>query len=163
MNLPLNIDVQQILLHILNFVLLFGGLYFILYKPVKQFMDKRADEYRKIDEDTAKARIDADAARAVWEEKLRAADADAAEKLAIASETAAAEADRIRAEAQKDADELLATARRNAAKERELLLRDANREISELAADAAKKIVFEKTSDAYDSFLTEAERSEQDA
>lgn len=163
MNLPLNIDVQQILLHILNFVLLFGGLYFILYKPVKQFMDKRADEYRKIDEDTAKAREDADAARAAWEEKLRAADADAAEKLAISSETAAAEADRIRAEAQKDADELLATARRNAAKERELLLRDANREISELAADAAKKIVFEKTSDAYDSFLTEAERSEQDA
>ena len=32
MNIPLNIDWQQILLHVLNFVILFGGLYFLLYK-----------------------------------------------------------------------------------------------------------------------------------
>ena len=41
MNIPLNIDWQQILLHVLNFVILFGGLYFLLYKPVKNFMAKR--------------------------------------------------------------------------------------------------------------------------
>ena len=29
MNIPLNIDWQQILLHVLNFVILFGGLYFL--------------------------------------------------------------------------------------------------------------------------------------
>ena len=34
--LPLNIDIQQILLHMLNFVILAGGLYFILYAPVKK-------------------------------------------------------------------------------------------------------------------------------
>ena len=42
MNLPLNIDLQQIFLHMLNFVILAGGLYFILYSPVKKFMDQRA-------------------------------------------------------------------------------------------------------------------------
>ena len=42
MSLPLNIDFQQILLHMLNIVLLFGGLYLLLYKPVKKFMDERA-------------------------------------------------------------------------------------------------------------------------
>ena len=36
--MPLNIDWQQILLHLLNFVILAGGLYFLLYKPVKNFM-----------------------------------------------------------------------------------------------------------------------------
>lgn len=41
MNLPLNIDWQQILLHAFNFVLLFAILYFLLYKPVKDFMEKR--------------------------------------------------------------------------------------------------------------------------
>ena len=31
MNIPLNIDWQQILLHLLNFVILAGGLYLLLY------------------------------------------------------------------------------------------------------------------------------------
>ena len=41
MNIPLNINFQQILLHLLNFVILAGGLYFLLYGPVKKFMDGR--------------------------------------------------------------------------------------------------------------------------
>ena len=43
--MPLNIDIQQILLHLLNFTLLFAGLYFLLYKPVKNFMKKREQHY----------------------------------------------------------------------------------------------------------------------
>ena len=44
--MPLNIDFQQVLLHMLNFVILFGGMYFILYGPVKKFMDARTEEYK---------------------------------------------------------------------------------------------------------------------
>ena len=40
---PLNVDWQQILLHLLNFTILFGALYILLYKPVKDFMKGRAD------------------------------------------------------------------------------------------------------------------------
>ena len=40
-NLPLNIDLQQIFLHLLNFTILLAGLYFLLYEPVKKFMNKR--------------------------------------------------------------------------------------------------------------------------
>ena len=47
MNIPLNIDWQQILLHLLNFVILAGGLYLLLYKPVKTFMEKRQQYYPK--------------------------------------------------------------------------------------------------------------------
>lgn len=39
MNIPLNIDWQQILLHLFNFSILVGGLYLLLFKPVKNFMD----------------------------------------------------------------------------------------------------------------------------
>ena len=39
--MPLNIDFQQIFLHLFNFVVLFAILYFLLYKPVKNFMDQR--------------------------------------------------------------------------------------------------------------------------
>lgn len=41
MGIPLNVDWQQILLHLFNFIILFGGLWLLLYKPVKDFMAKR--------------------------------------------------------------------------------------------------------------------------
>ena len=56
MNIPLNIDWQQILLHLMNFVILAGGLYFLLYKPVKAFMDKRAAYYQEQADQAAHAR-----------------------------------------------------------------------------------------------------------
>ena len=36
--MPLNIDLQQICLHLFNFTLLLAILYFLLYQPVKDFM-----------------------------------------------------------------------------------------------------------------------------
>ena len=39
--MPLNIDFLQILLHLLNFVILAGGLTFLLYKPVVKFLESR--------------------------------------------------------------------------------------------------------------------------
>ena len=42
--MPLNIDWQQILLHLLNFAILAFGLYFLLYKPVKAFREKREEQ-----------------------------------------------------------------------------------------------------------------------
>ena len=44
-NIPLNIDWQQILLHFFNFSILVGGLYLLLFKPVKNFMEKRTKHY----------------------------------------------------------------------------------------------------------------------
>ena len=45
MNLPLNIDFQQIFLHLFNFAILAFGLYILLYKPVKDFLEKRQEHY----------------------------------------------------------------------------------------------------------------------
>ena len=53
--MPLNINLQQILLHALNFVILFGALYFLLYKPVRDFMDSRKAHYEKMDADAKAA------------------------------------------------------------------------------------------------------------
>lgn len=49
MNIPLNIDWQQIILHLLNFAILAGGLYFLLYHPVRKFMDQREEHYRQME------------------------------------------------------------------------------------------------------------------
>ena len=49
--MPLNIDFQQIFLHLLNFTLLFAILYYLLYKPVKDFMAKREAYYADMDKE----------------------------------------------------------------------------------------------------------------
>lgn len=52
--MPLNIDWQQILLHLLNFTILAFGLYFLLYRPVRAYMKKREDAYAEREEKTKK-------------------------------------------------------------------------------------------------------------
>ena len=59
MKLPLNIDWQQILLHAFNFILLGGGLGFLLYKPVKKFMNGREEYYKNMDAEAEKKLADA--------------------------------------------------------------------------------------------------------
>ena len=71
----LGIDIQQILLHLLNFVILFTGLYVLLYGPVKKFMDKRTEEYKKMDEDAEEKLANATNLEAEYKEKLSAAEA----------------------------------------------------------------------------------------
>ena len=78
MNIPLNIDWQQILLHLLNFVILAGGLYLLLYKPVKAFMEKRQQYYQEQDAKAAKTLADAEKTAAEVRQQLKNADADAA-------------------------------------------------------------------------------------
>ncbi|MBQ2083157.1 MAG: hypothetical protein II468_05945, partial [Lachnospiraceae bacterium] len=80
MNVPLNINLQQILLHLFNFLLLFGGLYLLLYKPVKDFMDKRQGKIRELIEESEKMHSEAEEKKAEYEEKIAEFDKYAAEK-----------------------------------------------------------------------------------
>jgi len=95
-NIPLNIDWQQILLHLLNFVILAGGLYLLLYKPVKTFMEKRQQYYQEQDAKAAKTLADAEKTAAEVRQQLKNADADAAAKLAAAQKSAYAAARQVK-------------------------------------------------------------------
>ncbi len=160
MGLPLNIDLQQILLHMLNFVLLFGGLYFILYKPVKKFMDSRASRYAEKEAETERKLREAEEAKAEYEEKLRNAEAEIAAMKSEAAEQAAADAQAEHSRALQDADGIRRAAEAEGEAEKQRLIRQANREISEIAAQAAEKAVFGSPEEAFDSFLDSAERSD---
>ena len=61
---PLNIDWQQILLHLFNFTILFGALYILLYKPVKDFMAKREAHYAEMDQKAGEALAEAESGKA---------------------------------------------------------------------------------------------------
>ena len=89
---PLNLDWQQILLHLMNFVILFAILYFLLYKPVRNFMDKRKAAYQEMDDQANQNKQEAEELKAQYEQQLASADAEIAEKKQAAITAAEARA-----------------------------------------------------------------------
>lgn len=154
---PLNIDFQQILLHLFNVVILFAILYFLIYKPVKGFMDKRKKEYEDMEAEAVGKVKDADELKASYEEKLKQAEAEIKTMKMEASKEAADHAFQTEEEARAKAKQILETARNHADMEMEKILSGAGEQVAQLARDAASKAIFENPSDAYDSFLNAAE------
>lgn len=157
MQLPLNIDFQQVLLHMLNFAILTMALYFILYKPVKKFMDDRAEMYAEKDREAKEKLEEAENLRLEYEERLKKADAEIEEIKAQKQKETEAEISLMREKAGKAADEIIEKGRRDAKDEHDRIIRDAEDEISEMVASAAGKLAFKDTSEAYDSFLDSVE------
>ena len=92
MNVPLNIDWQQILLHALNLVILIAGLYLLLFKPVKRFMDERTQKYQSMADDAAEKTRQAQALYADYQNRLKGADAEIQQKHAEGMQKAEADA-----------------------------------------------------------------------
>ena len=140
--MPLNINLQQILLHALNFVILFGALYFLLYKPVRDFMDSRKAHYEKMDADAKAALAQAEKTKEDFAAQLKGADEEIA---------------RRQREANDALQHAVEKAHDAAASEHERVMEQARGEIAELMSAAAEKLVLSSTSDAYDKFLDTAE------
>lgn len=154
MNIPLNIDWQQILLHLFNLVLLFGIMYFLLYKPVKNFMDKRMNYYKDMDDKAKKNLEDSEKIKSDYETKLADADAEIAAKKAEAVEEASKNRKEIIDNARAEGDEIVATAKKKAKEEHDRMLGETKKEITDMISVAATKIVGgEDVSDSFDSFL----------
>lgn len=151
--MPLNIDWQQILLHLLNFAILFCILYFLLYSPIKKFMKKREEHYKNIDEQANKKLSEADELKSSYEEKLANADKEIAAKEKEAFDNLNLEIDSQRQEAQIEAEKIIETAKKKSIKEKEDIIAKAQSEISDIATSMAEKIVTGKTSSVYDEFL----------
>lgn len=156
--MPLNIDWQQILLHLLNFVILFAGLWLLLYKPVRSFMKKRREYYEKMDADAAQKNAEAEKARGEYQTKLLAADEEIAQKRREAEQEAADYAEKKRRETDELAKQLIAGARADAERIKEQAAKEARSEIASIVTDAVEKIVLEDTaSEAFDQFLDAAD------
>ena len=134
MNIPLNIDWQQILLHWMNLAILTGGLYFLLYKPVKQFMEKREAHYRNLEEEAAGKLREAEKLKDAYQEKLDGAEEEI-----------------------RQARQIVAKAKEEAASSREQIIKESQRELRELTVAAVKKLTVKADTDIFDQFLDLAE------
>ena len=161
MNIPLNIDWQQILLHLFNFSILVGGLYLLLFKPVKNFMDKRAKHYQDMETAAAEREKATRELEASMQQRQAALDAELDEKRAAAAREAETYAQQQRDAAREQADKIVAAARENAENDRKKIVAEANREAVSIAEDAMEKLLAAQTARAYDSFVNAAEGEER--
>ena len=148
---PLNIDWQQILLHLFNFTILFGALYILLYKPVKDFMDGREAHYADMDSRAEQALADAENSKASYEKKEKEFD-----------EEVRTEKNRMSKEIEAERERRLAAARGEAEREKNEIIESAQKEITGMITDAMEKLTLEQTaSDAFDQFLDAAEEADK--
>ena len=151
--MPLNIDWQQILLHWMNLAILTGGLYFLLFKPVKQFMEKREAHYRELDKQAEDKLAQAEQLKADCQAKLDQADDEIRLERSRAQQTAAQAAQEQLAQAEEQARHIVAKAKAEAEQSKERAIRESQREMRELAAKAARKLAAKPGADFFDQFL----------
>lgn len=170
--MPLNIDFLQILLHMLNFVILAGGLTFLLFKPVNRFMDARSAKFAEAEKKNLQAAQENEMLRVSYEEKLRDADEEIAARKKTAEKESAEISARYLEEAREKAASVIRSAESEAEERKKHILESAQAEIGELVVSATHKLLSstvtpERDSALYDEFIrlaegAAAERSDND-
>ncbi|MBQ9155936.1 MAG: ATP synthase F0 subunit B [Eubacterium sp.] len=158
--MPLGIDFTQILLHLFNVIILFGGLYYFLFGPVKKFMQQREDYYKKMDQEKTAALENAKKLQEEYDSRLQgAADEIAEKRQQAAKEISAMQESRLK-EAQEEARKIVLKAEEEAARKRTEIVDEAREDITSLIDEAADKLLLDGSTESfYDAFLEDAERS----
>lgn len=153
MGIPLNIDWRQIFLHMFNLIILAGGLYFLLYHPVKKFIQEREEYYRGMEREAREALAAACASQEKEKLLLESVDRELREK----RREAEAQLDsyfsaRVR-EANEKADKILADARKSAVRQKQEITDSAKKDLLAIAKGITAKMVYSSPEEVYGRFL----------
>ena len=165
--MPLNINFLQILLHALNFLILAGGLWLLLYKPICRFLEERKSYFEKTQKELEEKREATEALKPEYELKLKESREEINE-LRIKTEKETADIARATIErAKEEAQKIVLAAETEAEKRKEHILDAAQVEIGELVLSAAQKLLNDTVSperDAvlYDEFIRLADKTVKD-
>lgn len=136
-----------------NLIILGFGLYYILYKPVKAFMDKREAYYKELDDSANKKNEDADKLLKEYQDKLAKADEEIRDKKNIAMKELDDKVNSELNKAKEDAKRIVEDAKAQGQKKHDELVESANKDICDLAIKATSKLVDKTLDDSYDEFL----------
>ena len=161
-NLPLNINLTQIFLHLLNFLILFAILYFLLYKPVKNFMEKREKTYRDMDDEARDNLRVSEETKAQYESKMSEADSEISQMKQKSRQEIEKNRETQLAAVKDEAERIIRDAKSEATREKERILSEAQAEISEMVTDATEKLALKATAgEAFDQFLDAVDLAEE--
>ena len=131
---------KQFLGKVLNFVILFGGLAFILSKPLRKFLEKRAEEIENSLKEAENSRIEAEKKLEAAKAKLDSMGVKLEKMKEEAEKEGQEEKERIIRDAEKEAERIKELSRQ----EIELLLESGIRELREYAAEKAVNLARER-------------------
>ncbi len=141
MGIPLNIDWQQILLHLLNFAILATGLSFLLFEPVRRFMEKRQAYFADLERENKEKTAQAIEKEKKYTELIEQAEEEIRHKSLEAEDQLKREAEEIRIMNQRAAEEMIIEANKTIKAEEEKSVKELKGEVASLAVSIASGIL----------------------
>ncbi len=137
----LGINLSMLLAQVVNFVILFGLLYLVAYKPIMRMLDERSKKVKESMEQTEYIKEQATRAEEESKRRIETASKEGQEVIARAVRTGEEVRQQAQQEARKDAESLIARAQGEIQRERDGAIDELRREFADLTILAAEKVI----------------------
>ena len=137
----LGINVSTMLAQIVNFIILFGLLYLVAYKPIMRMLDERSGKIKESMEQTEHIKQQAAQAEVESKKQIEAASKEGEEVIARAVRTGEEVRQQAQQEARGEAEYLIARARVEIQREKDDALDEVRGEFADLTILAAGKVI----------------------
>ena len=137
----LGINLPTLLAQIINFVILFGLLYLVAYKPIMRMFDERSRKIKESMEQTEYIKEQAAHAEEEVKKQLEAASKDGQGVIARAVRTGEEIRQKSQQEARQEAESLISKARLEIQRERDAAIDELRKEVADLTILAAGKVI----------------------
>ena len=157
----LKIDAANILFTVINLLILFVAMKFILFKPVQKIIDARQAEADKQFDEAAQKKKDAEEMQVQYQASLDSISEERKQTIREAKKEADVQYQKIVGDAEETARKIKQDAVTEAETQKAQILRSAERDIANIVADAATKVVGSKSgaeidASLFDEFLDKA-------
>ncbi len=137
----LGINLPTLLAQIVNFVVLFGLLYLVAYKPIMRMLDERSRKIKESMEQTEFIKQQAEHAEEEVKKQIEAAGKGGQEIIARAVRTGEEIRQKGQQETKQEAETLIARARMEIQRERDEAIDELRKELTDVTMLAAEKVI----------------------
>ena len=137
----LGLNVPTLLAQIVNFVILFGLLYLVAYKPIMRMLDERSKKVKESMEQTEYIKEQATSAEEEAQKRIEAATKEGQEIISRVVRTGEETRQKVQQEARKDAEAIIVKARLEIERQRDEAVDKLRREFAGLTILAAEKVI----------------------
>lgn len=132
---------------VVTFVLLLALLYWFVYPPIRDQIQKRQSEIEGAIDEAEKTRKEARELLAEYRKQLDEARGEARQILDESRKQGESQRDRIRKEAQQEGDRIIERAREEIGRERDTTLREVRSEVADMVIEASERVLGREVKD----------------
>ena len=137
----LGINLSTLIAQIVNFLILFGLLYLVAYKPIMRIFDERSRRIKESMEQTEVIKEQAANADEEFKKRLEAAGREGQELISRAMRTGEEAGRKVQQDARQEAEVIIEKARLEIQRERDEVIDELRKEFTDLTIEAAGKVI----------------------